>query len=113
MPLHIDADFDGGNIEVRSLGEADAHLTIRQDSNGPWFQWFYFKVAGAADKTLTLRIVNAGASAYPGGWPGYQALRLRRQRHLDTDPDHLRRRSADHHLSGAHRYRVVRLLCPL
>src|SRR5665647_1240859 len=73
MTLQIDADFDGGNIVVASVGDASADLTIRQDSNGPWFQWFYFRVRGAAGKALVLRIVNAGASAYPGGWPGYQA----------------------------------------
>jgi murein tripeptide amidase MpaA len=73
MTLRIDADFDGGNVIVQSAGEASADLLIRQDSNGPWFQWFYFRVRGAAGKALTLRIVNAGASAYPGGWPGYQA----------------------------------------
>ena len=73
MTLQIDADFDGGNILVRSAGDSAADLAIRQDSNGPWFQWFYFRVRGASGKTLRLRIVNAGASAYPGGWPGYQA----------------------------------------
>ncbi len=73
MTLRIDADFDGGNIVVVSVDEAAANLTIRQDSNGPWFQWFYFRVDGAGSKDLVLRIVNAGVSAYPGGWPGYQA----------------------------------------
>ena len=72
MTLQIDAGFDGGNIIVKNAGETDADLEIRQDSNGPWFQWFYFRVRGAAGKALNLRIVNAGASAYPGGWPGYQ-----------------------------------------
>jgi murein tripeptide amidase MpaA len=73
MTLQIDADFECGNILVQSAGEAEADLTIRQDANGPWFQWFYFRVRGAAGRDLTLRIVNAGASAYPGGWPGYRA----------------------------------------
>ena len=73
MTLRIDADFDTGNIEVVSAGVDDADLAIRQDSNGPWFQWFYFRVQGAAGRTLRLRIVNAGASAYPGGWPDYRA----------------------------------------
>lgn len=73
MTLRIDANFDGGNIVVRGAGESEADLAIRQDSNGPWFQWFYFRVDGAAGRSLTLRIVNAGESAYPGGWPGYQA----------------------------------------
>jgi murein tripeptide amidase MpaA len=73
MTLQIDADFDGGNIIVESADADSADLSIRPDSNGPWFQWFYFRVRGAAGKALTLRIINAGASAYPGGWPGYQA----------------------------------------
>ena len=73
MTLRIDADFDTGNIEVVSAGTDGADLAIRADSNGPWYQWFYFRVRGAAGKQLRLRIVNAGASAYPGGWPGYQA----------------------------------------
>ncbi|HKR88195.1 MAG TPA: M14-type cytosolic carboxypeptidase [Phenylobacterium sp.] len=73
MSLAIDADFHGGNIIVQSLGEAGADLAIRQDSNGPWLQWFYFRVSGAGGRALTLRIVNAGGSTYPEGWAGYRA----------------------------------------
>ncbi len=73
MTVSIDAEFDGGNIEVRSIAGDRADLAIRVDSNGPWFQWFYFRVAGAAGRTVTLRIVNAASSAYPQGWPGYRA----------------------------------------
>src|SRR3546814_18366508 len=32
--------------------------------------WFYFRVAGG--DAATMRITNAGGSAYPGGWPGYK-----------------------------------------
>jgi murein tripeptide amidase MpaA len=73
MTLQIDAHFDGGNILVEGVDDNSADLAIRPDSNGPWFQWFYFRVRGGAGRTLILRIVNAAASAYPGGWPGYQA----------------------------------------
>ena len=73
MSLMIDADFHGGNIVVETVGGATADLTLRPDSNGPWFQWFYFRVRGAAGQALTLRIVNAGASSYPEGWIGYRA----------------------------------------
>jgi murein tripeptide amidase MpaA len=73
MSLAIDADFHGGNIVVQSVGQATADLTIRRDFNGRWFQWFNFRVRGAAGQALTLRIVNAGASSYPEGWPGYRA----------------------------------------
>ena len=73
MSLMIDAGFYGGNIVVETVGETTADLTLRPDSNGPWFQWFYFRVRGAAGQALTLRIVNAGASSYPEGWIGYRA----------------------------------------
>lgn len=73
MALEIDCAFDGGNIEPAGLTADGADLTIRRDSNGPWFQWFYFRVRGGAGRDLTLRIVNAGQSAYHEGWHGYRA----------------------------------------
>ncbi len=73
MSFQIDAGFDGGNIEVREIAGDRADLAIRADSNGPWFQWFCFRVSGAAGRKVTLRIVNAASSAYPQGWPGYRA----------------------------------------
>ncbi len=73
MTFQIDADFECGNIEVRGIEGDGATLAIRADSSGAWFQWFYFRVRGAAGRSLALRIENAAASAYPGGWPGYRA----------------------------------------
>jgi murein tripeptide amidase MpaA len=73
MPLKVDADFEGGNIAVAGVGDDWADLTIRQDAHGPWFQWFYFRVRGAAGRRLTLRLLNAGQSSYPEGWDGYRA----------------------------------------
>src|ERR1700735_58191 len=73
ITLEIDCAFDGGNIELVALTAAGADLAIRQDSNGNWFQWFYFRARGAVGRDLTLRIVNAGASSYPDGWSGYRA----------------------------------------
>ena len=73
MVLEIDSAFDCGNIEVVSVAGNIADLAIRPDSNGPWFQWFYFRVRGGAGRDLALRIVNAGHSAYPDGWHGYKA----------------------------------------
>ena len=73
MSLEIDFAFDGGNIALVALTADGADLTIRPDSNGAWYQWFYFRVSGAAGRELKLRIVNAGASSYPDGWHGYRA----------------------------------------
>jgi murein tripeptide amidase MpaA len=73
MSLEIDCAFDGGNIEPAAMMADGADLTIRKDSNGNWYQWFYFRVRGGAGRDLTLRILNAGQSSYPEGWSGYRA----------------------------------------
>jgi murein tripeptide amidase MpaA len=69
----IDAKFDSGNIEVVSISGAEAVLKIPRDNGAEFAQWFHFRVAGAAGRELSLRIVNLNESAYPGGWPGYRA----------------------------------------
>lgn len=74
MTLAVSANFDSGNIEVLSInGPEDIRLTIRQDYKSDFYQWFHFRLTGAAGTPCTLRILNAGGSAYPDGWPGYQA----------------------------------------
>jgi murein tripeptide amidase MpaA len=72
-PIHIDAAFDSGNIEVVAIDGATATLTVRRDHRSDFFQWFHFRVAGMAGQAVTLRITGLNASAYPGGWPDYRA----------------------------------------
>lgn len=71
--IHIDSAFDSGNIEVRSIHGATATLAIRRDAHSDFFQWFHFRVSGAAGRELVLRITGLNAAAYPGGWEGYRA----------------------------------------
>ncbi len=73
MTISITAAFDGGNIHVVAIDGPSADLEIVKDRNSDFYQWFYFRVAGAAGQPLCLRIVNAGGAAYPLGWPGYKA----------------------------------------
>ncbi len=73
MTISFHADFDGGNIELKGGENGRFDLAIRPDSNAAFYQWFYFRVDGAAGQKLELRLVNASGSAYPGGWPGYKA----------------------------------------
>ncbi len=73
MTISISSDFDGGNIEVVKQDEGNFDLNIRRDKDSEFYQWFYFRVDGAAGHALTLRIVNCAGSAYPLGWPGYSA----------------------------------------
>lgn len=72
-PIAIDAAFDSGNIEVLSIDGAAARLKIRKDKDSDFFQWFHFRVAGAAGQALELKITGLNASAYPDGWPSYHA----------------------------------------
>ncbi|MDI1296682.1 MAG: M14-type cytosolic carboxypeptidase [bacterium] len=77
MTISITSAFDSGNIRVLSISDtpdgARAELAIVQDHQSDFYQWFHFRVAGAAGRTVELAITNCGTSAYPGGWPGYQA----------------------------------------
>ena len=71
--IQIDAAFDSGNIEVLSIEGTSARLKIRKDRESDFFQWFHFRVSGCAGRALTLKITGLNASAYPGGWPHYNA----------------------------------------
>lgn len=70
--IQINAGFDGGNIRVVGIEGDRVDLAIVTDHESDFYQWFYFRVAGARGRTLNCRIVNAAESAYPGGWPGYK-----------------------------------------
>lgn len=72
--ISINAAFDSGNINVLSVDGASARLAIRKDKDSEFFQWFHFRVDGAAGRELVLKITGLGASAYPGGWPAYRAV---------------------------------------
>ncbi|MXP40590.1 hypothetical protein GRI75_02870 [Altererythrobacter soli] len=71
--IHVNAAFDSGNIEVLSVEGATARLSIPKDNHSEFYQWFHFRVSGAAGRELTLKIVDLNGSAYPGGWTDYDA----------------------------------------
>ena len=71
--IQIDAAFDSGNIEVLSITGTTARLAIRKDTNSDFFQWFHFRVSNAAGRALELKLTGLNGSAYPDGWPGYNA----------------------------------------
>jgi murein tripeptide amidase MpaA len=74
MTISISAAFDSGNINVLALNSPDdIQLEIVKDAHSHFYQWFHFRLTGAADVPCTLKIMNCGGSAYPGGWPGYCA----------------------------------------
>ena len=74
MTLVISSSFDAGNIRVTSQDGASADLEIVADHLSDFYQWFYFRVSGAAGREVTLRITNCEGAAYPKGWPDYKAV---------------------------------------
>ena len=72
--IRIDAEFDSGNIDVLGVDGASARLAIQRDHMSEFAQWFHFRVSGAAGRELELNITGLSKSAYPGGWPGYDAV---------------------------------------
>ncbi len=73
IEIRIDSGFDSGNIEVLSVAGTKARLAIRKDQDSAFFQWFHFRVCGAGARALELKLTGLNASAYPGGWTGYNA----------------------------------------
>jgi murein tripeptide amidase MpaA len=72
--MHVSSAFDSGNIEVVGASPTgDVELQIRPDAGGDHFQWFHFRVTGARDVKLAMRIVNAKKVSYPDGWRDYRA----------------------------------------
>jgi len=74
MAITISSSFDAGNIRVISQDGDHADLEIVKDHLSDFYQWFYFRVAGAAGREITLRITNCAGSAYPHGWPDYKGV---------------------------------------
>jgi len=71
--MQISSAFDAGNINVIEIADRKARLSINRDHNSEFAQWFYFRLSGTPGETCTLDIENLNESAYPGGWPGYDA----------------------------------------
>jgi murein tripeptide amidase MpaA len=73
--VQISANFDGGNIKViNNLGPSNIELEINKDHQSDFFQWFYFRVSSKENTPHTIRILNAGSSAYVPGWKDYRAV---------------------------------------
>ena len=73
MNPSISCAFDGGNIRLVAIEGNRIDLEIVKDHRSNFFQWFYFRLTGAAGEAVELRILNCAESAYPHGWPGYRA----------------------------------------
>ena len=73
--MYITSNFDSGNIRVVEAEQADnIQLEIIKDNQSDFYQWFHFKLHNNERLEHTLRITNAGQSAYVEGWHDYQAV---------------------------------------
>jgi murein tripeptide amidase MpaA len=73
--LSISSQFDSGAIEVVQLDDSgDVDLEIRRDSAADIWQWFHFRLQGAAGLPISLRFLNASQCTYPKGWEGYNVV---------------------------------------
>lgn len=73
--MHISSTFDSGNIEVLDASDpTDIRLAIRKDVGDEHMQWFHFRLSGAKDVPVRIRITNARNASYPDAWQGYRAV---------------------------------------
>jgi len=73
MTLSISSAFDGGNIRLVAIDGDRIDLEIVKDNQSDFYQWFYFRLCGAAGRRVELRILNCAGAAYPNGWDDYRA----------------------------------------
>src|SRR3954467_14421864 len=73
MTLSVSSAFDGGNIRLVAIEGNRVDLEIVKDHQSDFYQWFYFRLTGAKDQKVELRLVNCAGSAYPLGWNDYRA----------------------------------------
>jgi len=73
--MKITCNFDSGNIDVLEMAQPDQiKLAIRNDHQSDFYQWFHFRLHTDSFEPHVMTITNAGQSAYPKGWAGYQAV---------------------------------------
>jgi murein tripeptide amidase MpaA len=73
MTLSVTSPFDGGNIRTVAIEGNRIDLEIARDHSSDFYQWFYFRLTGAAGEPVELRILNCAGAAYPLGWQNYRA----------------------------------------
>ncbi|MFW7523398.1 M14 family metallopeptidase [Vibrio ostreicida] len=73
--MKIFSNFDSGNIDVVRADDKDAiQLSIPNDNQSEFYQWFHFRLETEAQQSHTIDIVNLAGSAYPDGWKGYDVV---------------------------------------
>ena len=66
MTLSVTSPFDGGNIRLVAIADNRVDLEIAKDNQSDFYQWFYFRLMGAAGRPVELRILNCAGAARNG-----------------------------------------------
>ncbi len=70
--MHINDNFDGGNIGVQSADSpTEIRLKIKMDEGERHGQWFFFQLCDVSGEACKITIENAGDMSYPKGFEGY------------------------------------------
>jgi murein tripeptide amidase MpaA len=73
--VRISSNFDSGNIQVlRAEDPLNIQLSIRNDKQSEFYQWFHFKLETQSFISHQICISGLEKSAYPEGWQNYQAV---------------------------------------
>ena len=83
MTLSVSSAFDGGNIRLVGIDGDRVDLEIVKDNQSDFYQWFYFRLCGAAGRAVELRILNGAGAAYPLGWQNYRACMSNDREHWE------------------------------
>ena len=69
--MRISANFDSGNIVVNAAERPDdIQLSIKNDNQSEFYQWFHFKLDSRPFINHKITINDLAKSAYPDGFRG-------------------------------------------
>ncbi|UXI03053.1 M14-type cytosolic carboxypeptidase [Photobacterium sp. TY1-4] len=73
--MKIFSNFESGNINVVTADNAnDIQLTIPNDNQSEFYQWFHFRLESQPHTEHQIKLLNLAKSAYPEGWQGYDVV---------------------------------------
>jgi len=73
--MKILSNFESGNIHVVKADKPeDIQLTIPNDNQSEFYQWFHFRLETQAQTEHHIKLTNLAKSAYPEGWEGYDVV---------------------------------------
>ncbi|OLQ79155.1 hypothetical protein BIT28_02115 [Photobacterium proteolyticum] len=73
--MKIFSNFESGNIHVvKADTPEDIQLTIPNDNQSEFYQWFHFRLETEAQTAHHIKLLNLAKSAYPEGWQDYDVV---------------------------------------